>query len=68
MTMSDSERAGSMVKGKHSLTLRGIELACDFLGPIVRSSTTDARALAAVAALEAACEVRRRRSRGKRRS
>lgn len=58
---SDMTRAQELLKRKHRLTVKGAELACDFLGPILRETTTDPRALAALAALETACALRRKR-------
>jgi hypothetical protein len=57
----DAQKAADMVRGKNRLTVRGVELACNYLAPIVRAATNDPRALAAVAALETACALRKKR-------
>lgn len=63
-TENMAESAAAVVRGKQRATVRGVELACEFLGPVIRSTNPqDPRILAALEALEAVCAVRRRRQR-----
>lgn len=63
-SQSMPEQAAQVVRRRQKSTVRGVELACQFLGPIVRAAhPSDPRILAAVEALEAACAVRRQNKR-----